>query len=165
MAERKPAKKDTQKSARSTTAIGKGSKGFTDEERAAMRERAQEVKADAHPGPRAGKAGEERAVLAKIAAMPAPDRTMGERLHAIIKASAPALSPRLWYGMPAYAKDGNVVCFFQGAQKFKTRYATLGFSDKAILDDGHMWPTAFALKELTAADEARIGALVKRAVS
>jgi uncharacterized protein YdhG (YjbR/CyaY superfamily) len=165
MAEKKPAKKDAQKSAKSTTAVGKGSKGFTEEERAAMRERAQELKADARPGPRAGKAGDESTVLAKIAAMPAPDRTIGERLHAIIKASAPGLSPKLWYGMPAYAKDGNVVCFFQGAQKFKTRYATLGFSDKATLDEGHMWPTAFALKELTAADEARIGALVKKAVS
>jgi uncharacterized protein YdhG (YjbR/CyaY superfamily) len=164
MAGRKSAKKGTQKSANSTTAIGKGSKGFTDEERAAMREYAQELKAAARPGPRAEKAGEESAVLAKIAAMPAPDRTMGERLHSIIKANAPALSPRLWYGMPAYAKDGKVVCFFQDAQKFKTRYATLGFSDKATLDDGHMWPTAFALKELTAADEARIGALVKKAV-
>ena len=164
MAEKKPAKKGTQKSAKSTT-IGKAAKGFTDDERAAMRERAQELKAAARPDPRAGKAGEESAVLAKIAAMPAPDRTMGERLHAIIKASAPALSPKLWYGMPAYAKDGNVVCFFQDAQKFKTRYATLGFSDKATLDEGNMWPTAFALKELTAADEARIGALVKKAVS
>jgi hypothetical protein len=158
MAEKKPAK-GTQKSAKSTTAIGKASKGFTDEERAAMRERAQELKAGA------GKAGEESAVLAKIAAMQAPDRTMGERLHAIIKASAPELSAKLWYGMPAYAKDGKVVCFFQDARKFKTRYATLGFSDKAALDEGHMWPTAFALKELTAADEARIGALVKKAVS
>ncbi len=158
MAEKKPAK-GTQKSAKSTTAIGKASKGFTDEERAAMRERAQELKAGA------GKAGEESAVLAKIAVMQAPDRTMGERLHAIIKASAPELSPKLWYGMPAYAKDGKVVCFFQDARKFKTRYATLGFSDKAALDEGHMWPTAFALKELTAADEARIGALVKKAVS
>jgi uncharacterized protein YdhG (YjbR/CyaY superfamily) len=156
--------KDTQKSAKSTTAIGKGSKGFTDDERAAMRERAQELKADARSGPRAGKVSEESAVLAKIAAMPAPDRAMGERLHAIIKASAPGLSPKLWYGMPAYARDGNVVCFFQGAQKFKTRYATLGFSDKATLDEGHMWPTAFALKELTSAEEARIGALVKKAV-
>jgi uncharacterized protein YdhG (YjbR/CyaY superfamily) len=165
MAEKKPAKKGTQESAKSTTATGKASKGFTDEERAAMRERAQELKAAARPGPRAGKAGEESAVLAKIAAMPAPDRNMGERLHAIIKASAPGLSPRLWYGMPAYAKDGNIVCFFQGAQKFKTRYATLGFSDKATLDEGDMWPTAFALKELTAADEARIGALVKKAAS
>jgi uncharacterized protein YdhG (YjbR/CyaY superfamily) len=156
--------KDTQKSAKSTTAIGKGSKGFTGDERAAMRERAQELKADARSEPRAGKASEESAVLAKIAAMPAPDRAMGERLHAIIKASAPGLSPKLWYGMPAYARDGNVVCFFQGAQKFKTRYATLGFSDKATLDEGHMWPTAFALKELTSAEEARIGALVKKAV-
>ncbi|MDP9279988.1 MAG: DUF1801 domain-containing protein [Gemmatimonadota bacterium] len=161
MAEKKPTKKGTQKSAKNTTAIGKASKVFTDEERAAMREHAQELKAAA----RGGKAGEESAVLAKIAAMSAPDRTMGERLHAIIKASAPALSSKLWYGMPAYAKDGNVVCFFQDAQKFKTRYATLGFSDKAALDDGHMWPTAFALKELTAAEEARIGALVKKAVS
>ena len=126
-----------------------------------MRERAQEVKATA----RAGKEDGESAVLAKIAAMPAPDRTMGERLHAIIKASAPGLSPKLWYGMPAYARDGNVVCFFQGAQKFKTRYSTLGFSDKANLDEGSMWPTSFALKEMTAADEARIGALVKKAVS
>ena len=165
MAEKRPAKKGTQKSAKSTTAIGKASSGFTDEERAAMREHAQELKAAARPGPSAGKAGEESAVLEKIAAMPAPDRIMGERLHAIIKASAPGLSPKLWYGMPAYAKDGNVVCFFQGAQKFKTRYATLGFSDKATLDEGQMWPTAFALKELTAADEARIGALVKKAVS
>ena len=163
MAEKKQAKKDTQKSAKGTTAIGKGSKGFTDEERAAMREHAQELKAAARPG--AGKADEESAVLAKIAAMPAPDRSMAERLHAIIKASAPGLSPKLWYGMPAYAKDGSVVCFFQAAQKFKTRYATLGFSDKANLDEGHMWPTAFALKELTAADEARIGALLKKAVS
>jgi hypothetical protein len=164
MAEKKPAKKGRQKPAKRTTAIGKAPKGFTDEERAAMQERAQELKAAARPGPRAEKAGEEGAVLAKIAAMPEPDRTMGERLHAIIKASAPGLSPKLWYGMPAYAKDGNVVCFFQGAQKFKTRYATLGFSDKASLDEGHMWPTAFALTELTAADEARIGALVKKAV-
>ena len=161
MAEKKPAKKGPQKSAKSTTAIGKASKGFTDEEREAMREHAQELKAAA----RAGKEDEESAVLAKIAAMPAPDRTMGERLHAIIKASAPGLSPKLWYGMPAYAKDGNVVCFFQGAQKFKTRYSTLGFSDKANLDEGSMWPTSFALKELTAADETRIGALVKKAVS
>jgi uncharacterized protein YdhG (YjbR/CyaY superfamily) len=142
---------------------GNASKGFTDEEREAMRERAQELKATARKG--AGKADEESAVLAKIAAMPEPDCTMGKRLHAIIKASAPELSPRLWYGMPAYAKDGNVVCFFQGAQKFKTRYATLGFSDKAKLDEGHMWPNAFALKELTAADEARIGELVKKAAS
>ena len=159
------AKKGTQKSAKSITVSGKASKGFTDEERAAMRERAQELKADARRGPRAGKADGESEVLAKIAEMPEPDRAMGERLHAIIKASAPALSPRTWYGMPAYAKDGKVVCFFQDAQKFKTRYATLGFSDKATLDEGQMWPTAFALNELTAADEARIGALVKKAVS
>ena len=159
MAERKPAKKRTQKSVKSTTSVGKASKVFTDEERAAMRERAQELKAAA------GKADEESAVLAKIAAMQAPDRTMGERLHALVKRSAPGLSPKLWYGMPAYAKDDKVVCFFQGAQKFKTRYATLGFSDKATLDEGNMWPTAFALKELTAADEARIGALVKKAVT
>jgi uncharacterized protein YdhG (YjbR/CyaY superfamily) len=165
MTEKKPAKKDTQQSAKSTTAISKAPKGFTDEERAAMRERAQELKAAARAGPRAGKAGDEAAVLAKIAAMPAPDRTMGERVHAIIKPSAPELSPKLWYGMPAYAKDGHVVCFFQGAQKFNTRYATLGFSDKATLDEGQMWPTTFALTELTAAEEARIGALVKKAVS
>ncbi|MEP7347125.1 MAG: DUF1801 domain-containing protein [Gemmatimonadaceae bacterium] len=130
-----------------------------------MRERAQELKAAARAGPSAGKVGEESAVLAKIAAMPAPDRAIGERLHAIIKASAPGLSPKLWYGMPAYAQDGKVVCFFQGAEKFKTRYATLGFSDKANLDEGPLWPTAFAVRELTATDEARIGALVKKAVS
>ena len=159
------AKKATQESAKSTTASGKKLKGFTDEERAAMKERAQELKAAARRGPRAGKADGESAVLAKIAAMPESDRAMAKRLHAIIKASAPALSPRTWYGMPAYAKDGKVVCFFQSAQKFKTRYATFGFSDKANLDEGAMWPTAFALKELTATEEARIGALVKRAVS
>ena len=140
-------------------------KGFTDEERAAMKERAKELKASARRGPRAGKADEESEVLAKIAEMPEPDRAMAERLHALIKASAPALSPRTWYGMPAYAKDGKVVCFFQSAQKFKSRYATLGFSDTANLDDGAMWPTAFALKELTAAEEQRIVALVKKAVS
>jgi len=165
MAERKPAKKDTQKSAKSTTATDKTFTGFTDEERDAMKERAQELKAAARRGPRADKADGESAVLAKIAEMPEPDRAMGERLHAIIKASAPALSPRLWYGMPAYAKDGKVVCFFQSAQKFKTRYATFGFNDAANLDEGAMWPVAFALTELTAADEARIGALVKQAVS
>jgi len=156
-------KKGKQKSAKSTT--GKASKGFTDEERAAMRERAQELKAAARRGPGAKKADGESDVLAKIAEMPQPDRAMGKRLHAIIKASAPALSPRTWYGMPAYAKDGQVVCFFQSAQKFKARYATLGFSDKANLDEGAMWPTAFALKELTATEEARISALVKKAVS
>ena len=142
-------------------------KGFTDEERAAMKERAQELKAEARPGPRAkkNKADGESEVLAKIAAMPEPDRAMATRLHAIIKASAPILSPKTWYGMPAYAKDGKVVCFFQTAQKFNTRYATLGFNDTANLDEGALWPTAFALKELTDADEARIGALVKKAVS
>jgi uncharacterized protein YdhG (YjbR/CyaY superfamily) len=149
--------KDTQKSAKRTT--------FSDEERVAMKERAQELKAAARRGPRAGKADAESDLLAKIAEMPEPDRAMAERLHALIKASAPALAPRTWYGMPAYAKDGKVVCFFQSSQKFKTRYATFGFSDKANLDEGAMWPTAFALTELTAADEARIGALVKKAVS
>jgi uncharacterized protein YdhG (YjbR/CyaY superfamily) len=144
---------------------GRASKGFTDEERAAMRERAREVKAAARRGPRAGKADGESDVLAKIAEMPEPDRDMAERLHALIKASAPELSPRTWYGMPAYAKDGNVVCFFQSAQKFKSRYATFGFNDKANLDEGAMWPTSFALKELTAAEEATITALVKKAVS
>jgi uncharacterized protein YdhG (YjbR/CyaY superfamily) len=157
--------KDTQKSAKTTTATGRTSKGFTDEERAAMKDRVQEVKSAARRGPRADKADGEAEVLAKIAEMPASDRAMAKRLHAIIKASAPALSPRTWYGMPAYAKDGKVVCFFQSAQKFKTRYATLGFSDEANLDEGTMWPAAFALTELTAAAEARIGALVKKAVS
>jgi uncharacterized protein YdhG (YjbR/CyaY superfamily) len=140
---------------------GKASKGFTDDERAAMKERARELKA----GARAGKADGESDVLAKIAEMPEPDRAMAERLHALIKASAPALSPRTWYGMPAYAKDGKVVCFFQSAHKFKSRYATFGFNDTANLDEGAMWPTSFALKELTAAEEARIGALIKKAVS
>jgi uncharacterized protein YdhG (YjbR/CyaY superfamily) len=158
-------KKETRKSAKSTTATDKKSKGFTHEERAAMKERAQELKAEARRGPRAGKADGERDVLAKIAEMPEPDRAMATRLHAIIKISAPALSPKTWYGMPAYAKDGKVVCFFQSAQKFKSRYATFGFSDEAKLDEGAMWPTSFALKELTAAEEARIGALVKKAVS
>ena len=157
-------KKETQKSAKRTTAIGRKFKGFTDEERVAMKERIQELKT-ARRGSRADKADGESAVLAKIAEMPEPDRAMGKRLHAIIKASAPALSPKLWYGMPAYAKDGKVVCFFQSAQKFKTRYATLGFCDTANLDDGALWPVAFALKELTAAEEARISALVKKAVS
>ena len=150
---KKPAKKGD---------LGKTFKGFADEERAAMKQRAQELKEAARRGTRAE---EEQAVLAKIAELTEPDRAMAERLHAVIKASAPALSPKLWYGMPAYAKDGTIVCFFQSGQKFKTRYATLGFSDKANLDDGTMWPTAFALTELTAADEARIGALVKKAVS
>ena len=158
-------KKETQKSAKTTTAIGKSVKGFTDEERAAMKERVQELKAEARRGPRAKQADGQSDVLAKIAEMPEPNRTMARRLHAVITASAPTLSPRTWYGMPAYAKDGNVVCFFQSAHKFKARYATFGFSDKANLDVGTVWPVAFALKELTAADEARIGALVKKAVS
>jgi uncharacterized protein YdhG (YjbR/CyaY superfamily) len=155
--------KDTRKPAKSAKATGKTYDGFTDEERAAMKARANELKADARRG--ADKADGESEVLAKIAEMPAPDRAMGERLHAIIKASAPALSPRLWYGMPAYAKGGKVVCFFQPARKFKSRYATLGFNDDANLDEGAMWPVAFALTELTAADEARIATLVKKAVS
>jgi uncharacterized protein YdhG (YjbR/CyaY superfamily) len=153
------AKKDTRKSAKSTAATNKTSKGFTAEERAAMKERAQELKAETR------KAEGEKDVLAKIAEMPEPDRALAERLHAIVKASAPALSPKTWYGMPAYAKDGKVVCFFQSAEKFKSRYATFGFSDEAKLDKGAMWPTSFALKELTAAEEAKIGALVKKAVS
>jgi len=155
--------KDTQKPAKSAT--GRTSGGFTDEERAAVKERARELKAAARGSPRGGMTDGESELLAKIAEMPERDRVLGERLHAIIKASAPALAPRTWYGMPAYAKVGNVVCFFQSAQKFKTRYATLGFSDKANLDEGTMWPTSFALTELTAADEARIGALVKKAAS
>jgi uncharacterized protein YdhG (YjbR/CyaY superfamily) len=163
MAESKSAKRGTQRSAKRTT--GKASKGFTAEERAAMRERAQELKAAGRRGSRAGKADGERDLLAKIAEMPAADRAMAERLHAIVKAAAPELSPRTWYGMPAYAKDDKVVCFFQSAAKFKSRYATLGFSDKANLDQGAMWPTAFALTKLTAAEEKKIGALVKKAVS
>jgi uncharacterized protein YdhG (YjbR/CyaY superfamily) len=162
MAEKKHVRKGTQKSAKSR---GKASKGFTVEERAAMKERAQELKAAGRRGSRAGKAGGESDVIAKIAEMPEPDRAMAERLHAIVKASAPGLSPRTWYGMPAYTKDGKVVCFFQSAQKFKSRYATFGFSDEANLDKGVMWPTAFALKKLTAATEARIGALVRKAVT
>ncbi|HKH13100.1 MAG TPA: DUF1801 domain-containing protein [Solirubrobacterales bacterium] len=162
MAERKPAKKARQQSAKRTT--GKVSKGFTDEERAAMRERAQELKAAARRGRR--KADGESDVLAKIAEMPETDRAMAERLHALIKASAPALSPRTWYGMPAYAnKDGKVVCYFTAASKFKERYATFGFNAAANLDDGNMWPTSFALKKLTAAEEKKIGARVKKAVS
>ena len=151
MAERKPARKTTQRSTKS--------KGFTAEERAAMKERAQELKAEAR------KADGESAVLAKIAEMQGSDRAMAERVHAIFKAGAPALSPKTWYGMPSYARDGNVVCFFQSAEKFKSRYATLGFSDDANLDEGAMWPTSFALRELTAADEKKIVALVKKAVS
>jgi len=156
-------KKATQKSAESTTASGEKSRGFTDEERAAMRARAREMKAEARADK--DKADGESDVLAAIAAMPERDRAMGERLHAIIKASAPALSPKTWYGMPAYAKDGKVVCYFQSAQKFNSRYATFGFSDEANLDEGAMWPTCFALTELTPADEARIATLVKKAAS
>jgi len=158
------AQRSTRKTAKSTTATDKKSKGFTAEERAAMKERARELKAEA----RANKSREEGEsdVLAKIAEMPRSDRAMAKRLHAIVKASAPALSPKTWYGMPAYANDdGKVVCFFQSAQKFNSRYATFGFNEAANLDDGAMWPTSFALKELTAADEAKIGTLVKKAVS
>jgi len=157
--------KDTQKPAKGTTASGKTSGGFTDDERAAMKEHSQELKTAARRGARAAQADGESDVLAKIAEMGEPDRALGERLHAIITASVPALSARTWYGMPAYAKDGKIVCFFQPAQKFKSRYATLGFNDAANLDEGAMWPVAYALTELTAADEARIGALVKKAVS
>ncbi len=155
-------KKDTQKPAKSAGATGKTAKGFTDEERAAMKERAKELKAEARA--RQGKAEGEADVLAKIAEMPEPDRSLARRLHEIVKASAPALSPKTWYGMPAYARDGKVVCFFQGASKFGTRYATLGFSDTATLDDGSLWPTAYALKELTDGVEDRIRALVKKAM-
>jgi uncharacterized protein YdhG (YjbR/CyaY superfamily) len=157
--------KDTQKAGKRSTGRDTTSEGLTDEERAALKETLQERKAAARRGRRADKADGERDVLAKIAEMPEPDRSMAERFHAVIKASAPALSPRTWYGMPAYAKDGKVVCFFQSADKFKSRYATFGFNDDANLDEGTMWPTSFALTELTAADEARIGALVKKAVS
>jgi uncharacterized protein YdhG (YjbR/CyaY superfamily) len=157
---------DAQKSAKGATTKNKSYEGFTDEERAAMKDRAQELKTPGRRGSRAAKADGESDALAKIAQMQEPDRVLAERLDAIIKASAPALSPTTWYGMPAYAKEGKVICFFQSAQKFKTRYAVLGFSDKANLDEGAMWPTYFALTtELTAADEARIGALVQRAVS
>ena len=155
---------DKQRSAKSTTATGKTSKGFTDEERGAMKERAKELKAEARADK--DRADGERDVLAKIAEMPEPDRAMAERLHAIITASAPDLSPKTWYGMPAYANnDGKIVCYFTAASKFKSRYATFGFNDDANLDEGNMWPTSFALTELTAADEKRIGALVKKAVS
>jgi len=156
-------KKATQKSAKSTTASGQKSKGFTDEERAAMKERAQELKAEARRD--SDRAAGESALLAKIAEMPEPDRAIAKRLHAIVTASAPALSPKTWYGMPAYAKDGKVVCFFQSAHRFKSRYATFGFNDAANLDEGAMWPTSFALTELTATEEAKITALVKKAVS
>src|SRR3990170_4644916 len=153
------AKKATQKSTKRTTATNKKSKGFSPEERAAMKERAKELKAATN------RAEGEKAVLAAIGKMPEPDRAMGKRLHALIRASAPDLAPKTWYGMPAYAKDDKVVCFFQSADKFKSRYATFGFSDEANLDKGGMWPTSFALKELTAAEEAKIGKLVKKAVS
>ncbi|MDP8957291.1 MAG: DUF1801 domain-containing protein [Actinomycetota bacterium] len=158
MAERKTARTATKKSAKTATKAGKTSKGFTAEERAAMKERARELKAatDRESG--------ERDVLAKIAEMPEPDRAVAERLHAIMKANAPDLWPRTWYGMPAYAKDGKVVCYFTPGSKFKSRYATFGFNDDANLDEGNMWPVSFALKELTAAEEARISALVKKAV-
>jgi uncharacterized protein YdhG (YjbR/CyaY superfamily) len=153
MAETKPAKKRAKKSG-----------GLTADERAAVKERSQELKTAAQRGSRASKADGEQDLLAKIAEMPEPDRAMAKRLHAIVTKTAPDLSPRTWYGMPAYAKGGKVVCFFQSAQKFKTRYATLGFSDSANLDAGAMWPTSFALKKLTAAEEAKIVSLVNRAV-
>jgi uncharacterized protein YdhG (YjbR/CyaY superfamily) len=158
MAARKPAKKGLREPAKSTSVNANVSKGFTDEEKSAMKTRVKELKgtADESEG--------ERVVLAKIATMAPADRALAKRVHAIITASAPTLAPRLWYGMPAYAKNGKVVCHFQDAHKFKTRYATLGFSDAAKLDEGHMWPVAYALKELTAAEESRIGALVKKAV-
>ena len=156
-------KKETQKSTKNSTAINKKSNGFTDEERAAMKERAKELKAEASANKK--KEEGERDVFEKIAEMPESERTMAKRLHEIITESAPDFWPKTWYGMPAYAKDGKVVCFFQSAQKFKTRYATFGFSDQANLDEGAMWPVAFALKELTATEEARISALVKKAVS
>ncbi|MEJ7803712.1 MAG: DUF1801 domain-containing protein [Candidatus Limnocylindria bacterium] len=154
---------DTKKPAKRTAGRDTPSEGWTDEERAAMKEHNRELKAAARRG--AAKADGEADVLAKIADMPASDRAMAERIHEVIKANGPDLTPRTWYGMPAYAKDGKVVCFFQAADKFKARYATFGFNDIANLDEGAMWPTSFALKELTAADEARIGELVKRAVS
>ena len=157
--------KDAQKPGKSTTAKAKTYEGFTDEERGAMKDRAQEMKAAARRGPRGAKADGESELLAKIAEMTEPDRVMAERLHEVIKASAPELTPRLWYGMPAYAKDGQLICHFQPAQKFKTRYATFGFNDPAHLDEGTMWPVAFALTELTAATEAMIGELVQKAVS
>jgi uncharacterized protein YdhG (YjbR/CyaY superfamily) len=159
MAERKPTKKTTQRSAKNTTSMRNASKGFTAEERAAMKERAKELKAAAND------ADGESDVLAAIAKMPESDRAMAKRLHTIIKDSAPALSPKTWYGMPAYAKEGKVICFFRDAHKFKERYAMFGFNDAANLDKGAMWPVAYALTELTAADEAKIAALVKKAVS
>jgi uncharacterized protein YdhG (YjbR/CyaY superfamily) len=163
MAERQTAKKGTRQSAKRTST--NASNGFTAEEKAAMKERVREMKAAERRGPRGAEADGESDVLAKIVEMSEPDRTMAERLHAIVKATAPDLSPRTWYGMPAYAKDGNVVCHFQSSEKFKTRYATIGFSDKADLDDGAMWPVGFAVRELTDSVEARIGGLLKQAVS
>jgi uncharacterized protein YdhG (YjbR/CyaY superfamily) len=163
MPERKPAKTATRKSAKTTTTAGKTSKGFTDAERAAMKARARELKAEERAN--RNRAEGERDVLAAIAAMKEPDRALAKRLHAIVQASGPDLWPRTWYGMPAYAKDGKVVCFFKSAEKFNSRYATFGFEEAANLDEGAMWPTSFALTELTTAEEARIGALVKRAVS
>ncbi|HUP02731.1 MAG TPA: DUF1801 domain-containing protein [Bryobacteraceae bacterium] len=160
----KPDKKAAPKSQRSASPAGKKFAAFSDEERAAMKEYIEEKKAAAGRAPRKAAAEGEADLLAKIAALPQPDRAMAERLHEIVKAAAPSLAPRTWYGMPAYAKDGDVICFFQSAQKFKTRYATLGFSDKARLDEGRMWPTAFALAELTPAEEARIVALLKKAI-
>jgi uncharacterized protein YdhG (YjbR/CyaY superfamily) len=157
-----PAKKGTKKANKNVKATGEKPKGFTEEERTAMKARAQELKAEARADK--DKAEGESDVLAKINEMGEPERFMAKRLHEVIKASAPALSPKTWYGMPAYAKNGKVVCFFQSAQKFKTRYATLGFSDQANLDEGSMWPTAFALRELTTSEEAKIRALVKKAV-
>ncbi|GAA2370921.1 DUF1801 domain-containing protein [Streptomyces cuspidosporus] len=159
--------KSTRTAAKTTTATDEKYDGFTDEERSAMKERAQELKSAARRGSRAGaaKADPESEVLAKIAEMPEADRVLAERVHAIVTAGAPELAPKLWYGMPAYARNGKVVCFFQSAQKFKSRYATLGFSDQAHLDDGAMWPTAFALTEMTPAAEARIGELIKKAVN
>jgi uncharacterized protein YdhG (YjbR/CyaY superfamily) len=159
MAERKPAKKATQQSARSTTAIGKTSKGFSDEEKAAARARVRELKAEA------AHADGELEALAAIAKMQEPDRVMAKKVHALIKAAAPVLAAKTWYGMPAYTKDGNVICYFQNAGKFKVRYQTLGFSDKAKIDDGAMWPIQYALSKLTATEEAKITALVKKAVS
>jgi uncharacterized protein YdhG (YjbR/CyaY superfamily) len=162
---------ETQKPAKKAARRTKTYDGFTEEERDAMKARAEELKAEPRRRARGAKANEEAArldeesVIAKIAEMPEPDRIMAQRIHALVKASAPALSPRLWYGMPAYAKDGKLVCHFQPAQKFKTRYATFGFSDQANLDDGAVWPVAYALSRLTAADEARIAALVTKAVS
>ena len=163
MPEKKPATKVTQRSTKRTSAAGRTSRGFTEDERAAMKARARELKAEARASK--NRAEGERDLLAAIAAMKEPDRAMAKRLHAIIEATAPTLWPKTWYGMPAYAKDGKVVCFFKSAEKFNSRYATFGFEEAANLDEGAMWPTSFALKELTAADEKKIAALVKKAVS